>query len=153
MSHSSQLQSAGQFSLISAFALVSIGGFLLSAIPVVAGQKVTIRRVILVNQAPNYVIYHPPQIDPLFLSPAIASPSFSNHYGSVGYGCFHPCITPYPAVGGTNHNIVNGSVVNSTLVNPVVVNSPIYNSTLVNPVIIERPRYRPGVRGSFSISF
>nr|WP_290222006.1 hypothetical protein [Trichocoleus desertorum] len=152
----SRLQSPLQLTLILAFALATTGSSLLSAAPVAAGQKVTIRRVILVNQAPHYpnaVIYSPSQLDPLFLSPAIAPPNLSNSYGYGGYGCFHPCIAPHPAVGGGGHNVLNGSVVNSTLVNPVVVNSPIYNSTLVNPVIIQRPRYRPGIRGSFSISF
>ncbi|MBW4486694.1 MAG: hypothetical protein KME12_02770 [Trichocoleus desertorum ATA4-8-CV12] len=158
MSQRSRLQSPLQLTLILAVALATTGSSLLNAAPAAAGQKVTIRRVILLNQAPNYpnaVIYAPSQVDSLFLSPAIAPPNFSNNYGYGGYGssgCFHPCITPYPAVGG-GHNVINGSVVNSTLVNPLVLNSPIYNSTLVNPVIIQRPRYRPGIRGSFSISF
>jgi hypothetical protein len=159
MSHHSRLQSPSQLTLISALVLATLGSSLLSAAPVAAGQKVTIRRVILAPNYPNAVIYSPSQLDPLFLSPAIASPnfpSFPNGYGYGGYGgygCFHPCIAPYPAVGGGGYNVINGSVVDSTLVNPVVVNSPIYNSTLVNPVIIQKPRYRPGVRGSFSISF
>lgn len=156
MSQHSRLQPPLQLTLISALALATLGGSVLSAAPVAAGQKVVLRRVILVNQAPSYpnaVIYASPQ----FLSPTIAPPNFSNisphGYSYGGYGCFHPCITPYPSVGGGGHNVINGSVVNSTLLNPVVVNSPIYNSTLVNPVIIQKPRYRPGIRGSFSISF
>ncbi|HEY9751174.1 MAG TPA: hypothetical protein V6C63_20995 [Allocoleopsis sp.] len=157
MSQHSQLQPPLHLTLISTLALAAFGSSLLSAAPVAAGQKVTLRRVILVNQAPNAVIYAAPQLDPLFLSPTIAAPNFSNGSANIysygGYGCFHPCITPYPAVGGSGYGVINGGVVNSTLVNPVVVNSPIYNSTLVNPVIIQRPRYRPGVTGSFSISF
>ena len=155
MSHHSRLQFPVQLTLISALVLATLSSALLSAAPVAAGQKVTIRRVILAPSYPNAVIYSPSQLDPLFLSPAIAPPNFSNSYGYGGYGgygCFHPCIAPYPSV-GEGYNVINGSVVNSTLVNPLVLNSPIYNSTLVNPVIIQRQQYRPGIRGSFSISF
>jgi len=158
MSQTTWLRPPLHLTLISALALATLGSSLLSAAPVAAGQKVTLRRVILFNQAPSYpntVIYASPQLDP-FLNPAIASPNFSSNsptgYSNGGYGCFYSCITPYPTVGG-GYNVINGGVVNSTLVNPVVVNSPIYNSTLVNPVIIQRPRYRPGITGSFSISF
>lgn len=143
---------SSRIALLSTLTLAALSGSLLSSNPATARQ-VVLSRVIVVNQAPPSTLYYQPQPQPIFFNPAIASPNFSNGFpNGYSYGCFHPCITPYPAVGG-GHNVLNGSVVNSTLVNPVVVNSPIYNSTLVNPVIIQRPRYRPGIRGSFSISF
>jgi len=123
----------------------ALGSTLLSPTPAEARQ-VVLNQVVVINSAPG-LIYGQPVVDPLLVN-TMTTP--------IGYpsnqSCYYPCVIPHRPV-GVNGGVVNGSVVNSTLVNPVVVNSSIYNSTLVNPVIIQRPLYRPGVRGSFSISF
>ena len=144
MSQTTWLQSLFRPAVGSALAIATLGSTLLGAGSVEARQ-VVLNRVVVINSAPGFYGY--PGVDPLLINTTTTP---------IGYPanqtCYYPCVTPHRPI-GVGSGVVNGSVVNSTLVNPVVVNSPIYNSTLVNPVIIPRPLYHPGITGSFSISF
>lgn len=66
------------------------------------------------------------------------SPSYSVIY-NPNHRVHSPVYAPYPGV-------VRGTIVDSTLINPVVINSPIIDSTLVNPVIIDSSGYDPSYR-------
>jgi hypothetical protein len=143
MSQHSRLQRL-PCSVLGSTLAIALGSTLLSPVPAEARQ-VVLNRVVVINSAPG--LYGYSGVDPLLINTTTTP---------IGYpanqACYYPCVIPHNPI-GVPSGIVNGSVVNSTLVNPVVVNSPIYNSTLVNPVIIPRPLYRPGIQGSFSISF
>lgn len=73
-------------------------------------------------------------------------------FSSFIYGS--PIPTPMPVNPVTGHSIRttndfdafpsrrSGSVVNSTLLNPILINPTIQDSTLVNPIILNNPRQR-----------
>ena len=79
----------------------------------------------------------------------------SNATSSVIYGSPIPAPMPVNSLNGFSPSStyysypVRRTVVNSTLINPVLVNPTIRDSTLINPVIVNEPQYqRPVLRRS-----
>jgi|GEM_PF-4262461 len=84
-----------------------------------------------IQQSPLPYIYGSPIPSPIPLNSGIAvTNSHGNYYPSPNYGV--GIGVPVP---------VNGTIQNSTLINPTIVNSQIRDSVLVNPVIVNPTGY------------
>ncbi len=84
-----------------------------------------------IYQNPSHTIYGSPISSPIPVNPITGSAdNYSNSYYYPGYSTVVP-------------NSVRGNVVNSTLLYPTVINSSVSDSVLVNPVFVNQTGY-PG---------